>query len=532
MKVLQQTILITLLLFTSFHSFSQKGKDDNLRRFNQVASYIDAAYVEDVDYEKIVNKAIEAMIGELDPHSAFIPKEEVAAADEKIRGDFVGIGVRFQVMKDTMNVSSVISGGPSEKVGLQDNDRIVFVDDEPIAGVKMSTYEIRKRLMGELGTKVKVTVFRGKGNKRIDFNITRGKIRINSVDCAYMIDNTIGYIRLNAFSRSTTEEIDSSITLLKNQGMKQLVLDLQNNSGGLMYAARDLADNFISGNRLIVYSQGKRQPRMDLNGGLKNQFEKGELVVLINEFSASASEIVAGAIQDWDRGLIVGRRSFGKGLVQRPIPLIDGAELRLTIAKYYTPSGRNIQKPYEGVDDYEMDYLKRMKHGEMVTKDSIHFPDSLKYKTLIKKRDVYGGGGIMPDVFVPMDTTSLTPYFNSLFRGGHFNAFTFEYSKENKAKLLEQYPTIAAFKSGFKVDEQLRTAFTDYAFKEDSTLVYNAEEYEKNKNYIEIRLRGLIASDLYGFESSFEILNELNQSLQEAIRILRNNEYSKFKLDK
>ncbi len=532
MKVLQQTLLITLLLFTSFHSFSQKGKDDNLRRFNQVVSYIDAAYVEDVDYEKIVNKAIEAMIDELDPHSAFIPKEEVAEAEEKIRGDFVGIGVRFQVMKDTMNVSSVISGGPSEKVGLQDNDRIVFVDDEPIAGVKMSTYEIRKRLMGELGTKVKVTVFRGKGNQRIDFYITRGKIRINSVDCAYMIDNTIGYIRLNAFSRSTTEEIDSSITLLKNQGMKQLVLDLQNNSGGLMYAARDLADNFISGNRLIVYSQGKRQPRMDLNGGLKNQFEKGELVVLINEFSASASEIVAGAIQDWDRGLIVGRRSFGKGLVQRPIPLVDGAELRLTIAKYYTPSGRNIQKPYEGVDDYEMDYLKRMKHGEMVTKDSIHFPDSLKYKTLVKKRDVYGGGGIMPDVFVPMDTASLTPYFNSLFRGGHFNAFTFQYSKENKAKLLAKYPTIAAFKSGFEVDEQLRTAFTDYAFKEDSTLVYNAEEYEKNKNYIEIRLRGLIASDLYGFESSFEILNELNQSLQEAIRILRNNEYSKFKLDK
>lgn len=532
MKILQQFLLITCILFTSFQAFSQKSKDDNLRRFNQVTNYIDAGYVEDVDYEKIVNKAIEAMIGELDPHSSYIPKEEVAAADEKIRGDFVGIGVRFQVMKDTMNVSSVIPGGPSEKVGLQDNDKIVFVDGETIAGVKMSTSEIRKRLMGELDTKVNITVFRGKDNKRIDFNITRGKIRINSVDCAYMIDNSIGYIRLNAFSRSTTEEIDSSITLLKKQGMKQLVLDLQNNSGGLMYAARDLADNFISGKRLIVYSQGRRQPRMDLNGGEKNLFEKGELIVLINEFSASASEIVAGAIQDWDRGLIVGRRSFGKGLVQRPIPLVDGAELRLTIAKYYTPSGRNIQKPYEGVDDYEMDYMKRFKHGETVTKDSIHFPDSLKFKTLIKKRDVYGGGGIMPDVFVPMDTTALTPYFNSLFRGGHFNTFVFEYTKENKSKILAKYPTIASFKSEFNVDDELRTAFTDYAFKEDSTLVYNAEEYEKNKHYIETRLRGLIASDLYGFASSFEILNDLNQSLQEAIRILKNKEYSKFKLDK
>ena len=226
MKILQQFLLITCILFTSFQAFSQKSKDENLRRFNQVTNYIDAGYVEDVDYEKIVNKAIEAMIGELDPHSSYIPKEEVAAADEKIRGDFVGIGVRFQVVKDTMNVSSVIPGGPSEKVGLQDNDKIVFVDGETIAGVKMSTSEIRKRLMGELDTKVNITVFRGKDNKRIDFNITRGKIRINSVDCAYMIDNSIGYIRLNAFSRSTTEEIDSSITLLKKQGMKQLVLDL------------------------------------------------------------------------------------------------------------------------------------------------------------------------------------------------------------------------------------------------------------------------------------------------------------------
>ncbi|HRO75846.1 MAG TPA: S41 family peptidase [Crocinitomicaceae bacterium] len=532
MKNTHKIIILTLAIFTSLAVKAQPTKDDNLRRFNQIVNYIDAAYVEDVDYEKIVNKAIDALISELDPHSSYIPKKEVEAADERIRGDFVGIGVRFQVMKDTMNVSSVIPGGPAEKVGLQDNDKIVFVDGETIAGTKMSTSEIRKRLMGELGSKVKVTVFRGKNNTPLDFTITRGKIRINSVDCAYMIDDQIGYIKLNAFSRSTTEEMDSSITLLKKQGMKKLVLDLQNNSGGLMYASKDLADNFISGNKLLVYSQGKKQPRADLNAGQKNLFEKGELIILINEFSASASEIVAGAIQDWDRGLIIGRRSFGKGLVQRPIPLIDGAELRLTIAKYYTPSGRNIQKPYENVDDYELDYLKRLKHGETVTKDSIHFPDSLKFKTLVKKRDVYGGGGIMPDIFVPMDTSALTPYFNKLFRGGYFNTFTFEYSRANKAELLAKYPTIKEFKANFTVDDKLRTAFTDYANKEDSALIYNELEYEQNKIYIETRLKGLIASDLYGFENSYQILNDLNQPLQEAVRVLKNNEYKNFKLDK
>lgn len=535
MKKIQQQLTVFFLLLICFQSFSQtngKSKDDNLRRFNQVINYIDAAYVDDVDYETIVNKAIESLIDELDPHSAYIPKSEVQAANEKIQGNFVGIGVRFQMMKDTLNVSSVIPGGPADKVGLHDNDKIVFVDGETIAGVKMSTSDIRKRLMGDLGTKVNVTIYRGKSNAPMDFTITRGKIRINSVDCAYMIDDKIGYIKLNAFSQSTTQEIDSSISLLKKAGMKQLVLDLQNNSGGLMYAARDLADNFISGNKLIVYSQGKRQPRIDLNAGQKELFEKGELVVLINEFSASASEIVAGAVQDWDRGLIIGRRSFGKGLVQKPIPLIDGAELRLTISRYYTPSGRNIQKPYEGVDDYEKDYMKRFKHGEMVTKDSIFFPDSLKFQTLVKKRTVYGGGGIMPDVFIPMDTSALTPYFNKLYRGGYFNTFTFGYAREHKQEIMAKYPTIKEFKSGFIIDEAYRKAFTDYANKEDSTLVFNAEEYEKNKIYIETRLKGILASDIYGFEQSFEILNDLNEPLQEAVQILQRNEYSKFKLAK
>lgn len=530
---LKHIFLLTTLSFFSFSEiYAQKDKNSNLRRLNQVVELIDAAYVDDVDYQKIINKAIESLIDELDPHSSYIPKTEVEAATERLRGDFVGIGVRFQVMKDTMNVVSVIPGGPSEKVGLQDNDKIIFVDGDTIAGVKMATSEIRKKLMGELNTKVKVTVFRGKNNTPLDFTITRGKIRINSVDCAYMIDDKIGYIKLNSFSHTTTAEMDSSIAMLKKQGMKKLVLDLQNNAGGLMFAAKDLADNFISGDKLLVYSSGRAQPRMDLKAGNKKLFEKGELVILINEFSASASEIVAGAVQDWDRGLIIGRRSFGKGLVQRPIPLIDGSELRLTIAKYYTPSGRNIQKPYEGVDDYRQDFIKRMEHGETVTKDSIHFADSLKFKTLVTKRDVYGGGGIMPDVFIPMDTSSLTPYFNKLFRSGAFNSFSFEYAKEHKQSLREKYPTVKDFKKGFTFTEELRKEFTDYAHNEDTSFVYNEEEYLKNQEYIEIRLLGLIASDIYGFENSFEILNDLNMPLKEAVRILQRNEYKNHNLAK
>lgn len=525
-------IFTFLFLFVSFNSYSQY-QDINVRKFNQVMGYIDYAYVDTVDTEELIDEAIAAVLEKLDPHSAYIPKKEVEDANERIRGDFVGIGVRFQMIKDTFNVVSVIPGGPSEKVGLLDNDRIILVDGDSIAGKKMKTSEIRKKLMGELNTKVNIQVLRGKSNEKIDFTISRGVIRINSVDCAYMIDKNIGYIKLNAFSHSTTQEMDSSIQLLKSQGMKQLILDLQNNGGGLMYAAKDLADNFLSGDKLIVYSEGRQQPRTDLKAGERKGFEKGELIVLVNEFSASASEIVSGAIQDWDRGLIVGRRTFGKGLVQKPIPLMDGSEMRLTIARYYTPSGRNIQKPYDkGVDEYRKDYIERWEHGEMTSKDSISFPDSLKYQTLVKKRTVYGGGGIMPDVFVPIDTSSSTPYFKSLFRGGHFNLFAFDYAKNHKDEVKRAYPTIEEFKEHFQVDEALRKEFTDFAQAEDSTLIYNEEEYLKDQYFIETRLRAIIASDIYGFEDSFLIINEMNDALKKAVEIFQNKEYKKYQLAK
>lgn len=526
-------IFASLILTISITAYGQNQQNIDVMRFNQVMNYINYAYVDTVNDSQLIDAAINAVLEKLDPHSAYIPKTDVEDANERIRGDFVGIGVRFQMIKDTFNIVSVIPGGPSEKVGLLDDDKIISVDGELIAGKKLKTTEIRKKLMGEMNTKVKLQIVRGKNNELMDFTITRGKIQINSVDCAYMIDKNIGYIKLNSFSQSTTKEMDSSIALLKAQGMKQLILDLQSNGGGLMYSARDLADNFLSGDKLIVYSQGRKQPRADLNAGSRNAFEKGDLIVLVNEFSASASEIVSGAIQDWDRGLVVGRRTFGKGLVQKPIPLIDGSEIRLTIARYYTPSGRNIQKPYDkGVKEYRNDYMERWEHGEMVSEDSISFPDSLKFQTLIKKRTVYGGGGIMPDVFVPLDTTSMSPYFNKLFRGGYFNTFAFEYAKENKQNLKEKYPTVLAFKDGFNIDDKLRDSFTSFANKEDSTVVYNEEEYTKDKFLIETRLKGIIASDIYGFEQSYQILNELNDPLKKAVQIFQSGEYKKYKLAK
>lgn len=524
---------ILFAITISTFSFSQYHQNENILRFDQVMNYINYAYVDSINESELIDEAINAVLAKLDPHSAYIPKKEVEEANERIRGDFVGIGVRFQMIKDTFNIVSVIPGGPSEKVGLMDNDRIFTVDGDTIAGKKIPTSEIRKRLMGELNTKVKVQILRGKENQPIDFTITRGVIRINSVDCAYMIDKKIGYIKLNAFSQNTTQEIDSCLTLLKAQGMKQLILDLQNNGGGLMYAAKDLADNFLSGDKLLVYSQGRKQPRIDLNAGKENAFEKGDLIILVNEFSASASEIVSGAIQDWDRGLIVGRRTFGKGLVQKPIPLLDGSQLRLTIARYYTPSGRNIQKPYDkGIKEYRMDYLERWEHGEMTSKDSTSFPDSLKYETLMKKRTVYGGGGIMPDVFVPLDTSHSSKYFNGLFRGGYFNTFAFEYVKKNKDELKKTYPTIQTFKEGFTIDEKLRKQFTDFAHQEDSTLTFNADDYQKDKFYIETRLKGIIASDMYGFEQSYQILNDMNDPLKKAVEILQTNAYKKYNLAK
>ena len=394
-----------LFSFVSLFSFGQQNNStlNASQKLTEVLLNVDRYYVDSPDISKLTETAIVSLLEELDPHSTYIPKEELDDAQMTINGSFVGIGVRFQLMKDTISVVATIPGGPSEKLGILPGDQIVQVDGNIVAGIGIKNDQVRQKLMGDLGTKVKVTVNR-KG-KLLDFNITRDKIPVFSVDAAYMIDKEIGYIKLNSFSKTTVQEVQTALQMLKSQGMKSLIFDLQSNGGGLLDAAHKLADEFLSGDKLIVYSEGRAQPRYDLKAAKKGLFEEGQLVILTDEYSASASEILSGAIQDWDRGLIVGRRTFGKGLVQRPMSLSDGSEIRLTIARYYTPTGRFIQKPYDDPERYKKDLTQRFLNGEFVHADSIKMPDSLLFKTLITKRTVYGGGGIMPDFFVPLDTT-------------------------------------------------------------------------------------------------------------------------------
>ncbi|HNS42205.1 MAG TPA: S41 family peptidase [Taishania sp.] len=500
-------------------------------KLNEAYMYVNRFYVDKVDDNKLQEAAIVAMLEELDPHSVYISKEEVDDANQSIVGSFVGIGVRFQVFKDTFTVMQTIPGGPSEKVGLQSGDKILSVDGEKIAGVGMKNSQIRNKLMGELNTKVKVEIKRKGEKEPLNFVITRDKIPLHSVDAAYMIDKTIGYIKLNSFSRTTTQEVEDALSKLKEQGMKDLILDLQNNGGGLLTAAHHLADQFLSGDKMIVYSEGRAQPRQEFKAGEKSGFEKGRLIVLTNENSASASEIVSGAIQDWDRGLIVGRRTFGKGLVQRPIDLSDGSQIRLTIARYYTPSGRFIQKPYENTADYKKDLVNRYDHGEYYHQDSIKLNDSLMVKTLITKRNVYGGGGIMPDIFVPYDTSGISPLFTSLVRKGAINTYLAQYVNNNRASLKSNYPTFDDYSKNFVLTQEFMDAFFKNA-KDEYEIEFNEEQYKESEQWLKLNMKALIAQNLFDIPQFYQVMNEKNEVLLRALEVLRTDEYKKAGLEK
>ncbi|MEN9291781.1 MAG: hypothetical protein RLZZ357_1625 [Bacteroidota bacterium] len=521
-----------LISFVSLFSFGQQNNStlNASQKLTEVLLNVDRYYVDAPNISKLTETAIVSLLEELDPHSTYIPKEELDDAQMTINGSFVGIGVRFQLMKDTISVVATIPGGPSEKLGILPGDQIVQVDGNNVAGIGIKNDQVRQKLMGDLGTKVKVTVNR-KG-KLLDFNITRDKIPVFSVDAAYMIDKEIGYIKLNSFSKTTVQEVQTALQTLKSQGMKSLIFDLQSNGGGLLDAAHKLADEFLSGDKLIVYSEGRAQPRYDLKAMKKGLFEEGQLVILTDEYSASASEILSGAIQDWDRGLIVGRRTYGKGLVQRPMPLTDGSEIRLTIARYYTPTGRHIQKPYQDTETYRKDLNQRYLNGEFFLKDSIKLPDSLMYKTLKTKRTVYGGGGIMPDVFVALDTTESSSYFADLIQGGHVNSFIFKYVNMNRATLLKSYPSIKEFKANFVCDAAFMDSFFAYVAQEDSTLKFNEDEYRRSENLIKLRLKSVIAQDLWGTNEMFQIYNDTNEILQEAIQQIQSKNYNNFNLEK
>lgn len=494
-------------------------------------NYIQQLYVDSVDGEKLTETAIVAMLEQLDPHSVYISKEELREAEEPLQGSFEGVGIQFQILRDTILVVDPIQGGPSEKLGIQSGDKIVEIDGEPVAGVGINNTGVMKRLRGSKGTQVRVGIKRSSAKDLIYYKIIRDKIPIYSVDAAYMVTPEIGYIKVSRFARTTMQELKSGIEKMKKAGMKDLVLDLQGNGGGYLNTAVEMSDEFLNGDKLIVYTQGRAFPKEEFHASpsTPGSFEKGRLILLIDESSASASEIVSGAIQDWDRGLIIGRRSFGKGLVQRAVPLPDGSAVRLTVQKYYTPSGRCIQKPYEdGVDAYLKDREIRYKHGEFFSMDSIKLADSLRFFTNLKKRTVYGGGGILPDIFVPLDTSESSDYFSGLLRTGVTNDWALDYVNANRAKLQATYPDIKSFQNNFKLKEEDITAIIKLA--EERKVPYNEKEFKISEHAIKARLKALVARSLFDNEAFFVMINDLNPALKKAIDVLQSGTFDKMNL--
>lgn len=534
--------LSTLMLLCAL-SFGQHKKDETTGKFEEVFGYLNSNYVDDFDGAAITDAAIVAMLKELDPHTYLIPKEEVARSNERIDGSFVGVGIRFQIMDDTLNVVNTIEGGPCEKVGVQAGDKIVEIDGEVVAGTGLQTSGVRKRLMGEKGSLVVLGIQRKGEKDLLTFDIKRDKIPLFSVAAAYMATDKTGYIKVTSFARTTPKELEDAIVRLQDEGMKNLILDLQGNGGGLLHVAKQMADEFLNKDKLIVYSEGRSQSRRNMiandkdsydryyHPNKKGLFEKGKLVVLVDENSASASEIVSGALQDWDRAIIVGRRTFGKGLVQRPYTLSDGSIIRVTIARYYTPSGRCVQKPYDdGVDAYHEDYFKRYENGEFMHRDSIKLPDSLKYKTLDMGRTVYGGGGIMPDVFVPLDTSEISEMYRKISRKGIFNTFSLNYVNDNREELSTKYAEFSKYKAEFDLENGVMDSFWEAVKAEN--IEYNEDDYQTSKQLIQTLIKARIASNLWSFEKFYEIYNEQeNEIFKKGLELIETKSLEDLGLD-
>ncbi len=525
MTIFRKAFIIAVFLFANGFAFSQRLPQDQratTTKFATLMQLIGYYYVEDADQPKLVEDAVIAVLKDLDPHSVYIPKKEVERINEPLQGNFDGIGVSFQLYHDTIMVVSPIVGGPSEKLGIRAGDRIIRINGEEATGPKINNQFVTDRLRGPRGSVVEVSIHRAGVNGLLDYSITRDKIPINSIDAIYMVDNEIGYIKLSRFARTSIEEFTDAIAQLKKEGMKSLVLDLRDNGGGYLDVAFELADQFLSADKLIVYTSGLKSPRQDYRSTSKGVFEKGKLVVMIDDGSASASEIVSGAIQDWDRGLIVGRRSFGKGLVQRPFMLPDSSMVRLTTAKYYTPSGRCIQKPYEkgAGDDYRKDLYNRYKDGELFHADSIKLPDSLKYQTS-NKRTVYGGGGILPDVFIPLDTSFASKYYIDIQRKGLFNDYAMQYVDKSRTELLKKYPDVKTYVAKFTDDQKLLNDFLD--FVQTKGIERNEEGIKTSGSYMTTVLKAMIARNLYSINAYFQVIEKEDTDLQQTLKILKND---------
>ena len=511
------------LLCTNIHAqFRINMGDESPMRKLQIAELaISNFYVDSVDEKKLVEDGIKGMLEKLDPHSSYSTPKEVKEMNEPLQGNFEGIGVQFNMVEDTLLVIQPVSGGPSEKMGIMAGDRIVSVNDTAIAGVKMSKEEIMKRLRGPKGTKVNLGVVRRGISDTLSFVITRDKIPMKSIDATFMINKNVGYIRIGNFGATTHDEFCEGLKRLKKEGMKTLILDLQENGGGYLQAAVDIANELLHKNDLIVYTEGRTVKRMEYKAKGDGLFAKGKVIVLVDSYTASAAEIVSGAIQDHDRGIVVGRRTFGKGLVQRPIDLPDGSMIRLTIAHYYTPSGRCIQKPYEKgkQKDYQMDVYNRLKSGELMSADSVHFADSLKYYTLKEHRIVYGGGGIMPDEFVPLDTTKYTKFHRELAAKSLVINASLHYIDQHRKALQQEYNTFEDYRQRFEVPQTMIEGIIAEGEKKD-VRPKNDEELERTLPYLRLQLKALIARDLWDMNEYYAIMSETDDILQRALQLL------------
>jgi len=520
-KIVCAAILSLHLITASAQMHINMGADSPLRKLQMAEIAVSNLYVDSVDEKKLVEDGIRGMLEKLDPHSSYSTPKEVKQMNEPLQGNFEGIGVQFNIVEDTLLVIQTINDGPSEKAGIVAGDRIVSVNDTVIAGVKMSQEDIVRRLRGPKGTKVCLQVVRPGIADTLTFKFKRDKIPLNSIDATYMLRPTVGYIRIGSFGATTADEFHASLITLLEQGMQTLVLDLQENGGGYLQAAVEVANELLNEGDLIVYTEGRRTKRMEYKAKGGGLFRQGKVIVLVDSYTASAAEIVSGAIQDHDRGIIVGRRTFGKGLVQRPIDLPDGSMIRLTIAHYYTPSGRCIQKPYEKgkKQDYAMDVINRLKSGELMSADSVHFADSLRYETLREHRIVYGGGGIMPDEFVPLDTTKYTKFHRELAAKTIIIQTNLRYVDKHRKALKKQYQTFDDFQQQFEVPQSVIDDIIAQGEKQNIR-PKDDDELQRTLVYLRQQLKALIARDLWTMNEYFAVWNEQSDILQRALQLL------------
>ena len=518
-------LALPMCLALSLTISAQRSLPQGLQKLLNAEYAITSLYVDSVNEDKLIEDAIKGMLESLDPHSSYTDAKETKELEEPLQGEFSGVGIQFNMNKDTLYVIQTIPGGPSERVGVLAGDRIIYVNDTVIAGVKMKNSDIQKRLRGKKGTQVTIKVQRPGVKELITFRITRDNIPLHSIDAQYMLDERTGYLRISRFGAKTYEEMIDALSDLKKQGMTQLVMDLSDNGGGYLNAAIDMCNEFLERGQLMVYTEGDNSPRNEANANGYGDYKDLPMVVMVNQYSASAAEIFAGAMQDWDRAVIVGRRTFGKGLVQRPIKFDDGSMMRLTVARYYTPSGRCIQKPYDRGNKkaYEKELLDRANEGEYYSLDSIQFNDTLRYTTRLHGRTIYGGGGVMPDVYAPIDTTEYSTYYRDMTAKGIINQYAIQYVDKNRKSISKQYETLKDFDNGFIVTDAMMRDFI--AMGEKDSVKYDEEKYRTSEQLLKDIIKGLIARDVYGDQSAYNvIINHRNRDLKAAIAVLNDRE--------